>query len=245
MPRLSHYVLRQLIGPTAFFAFVLTAVVWLSQSLRLLDLVINRGQSTPTFLYLTVLMLPDLLVIILPLAFFAGALFGLNKLNSDSELVAMTAAGYSAFQLAVPVLLVGAMVTMLTYVNTLWLMPFTQRAMEQREMDIRADIGAAILTEGTFNTPAQGLTVFIRDLSPDGQIHGILVHDNRNTSHPITYIAQSGLLAQTPRGARLIMQHGTIEQSSQRGAKLSVLKFKSYVFDLDQFANAQSQGILE
>ena len=245
MPRLSHYVLRQLIGPTAFFAFVLSAVVWLSQSLRLLDLVINRGQSAPTFFYLTLLMLPDLLVIILPIAFFAGTMFGLNKLNSDSELVAMTAAGYSSFQLAVPVLMVGLMVTALTYFNTLWLMPFTQQAMEQQEINIRADIGAAILTEGTFNTPAPGLTVFIRDLSSDGQIHGILVHDNRDTAHPITYIAQSGLLAQTPMGARLIMRHGTIEQSSQRGAKLSVLKFRSYVFDLDQFANARSQGILQ
>ncbi len=245
MPRLSHYVLRQLIGPTAFFAFVLSAVVWLSQSLRLLDLVINRGQSAPTFLYLTLLMLPNLLVIILPIAFYAGTLFGLNKLNSDSELVAMTAAGYSSFQLAVPVLVVGLLVTALTYVNTLWLMPFTQQAMEQQEVNIRADIGAAILTQGTFNTPAPGLTVFIRDLSSDGQIHGILVHDNRDTAHPITYIAQSGLLAQTPKGARLIMRHGTIEQSSQRGAKLSVLKFRSYVFDLDQFANAQSQGILQ
>ena len=245
MPRLSHYVLRQLIGPTAFFAFVLSAVVWLSQSLRLLDLVINRGQSAPTFFYLTLLMLPDLLVIILPIAFFAGTMFGLNKLNSDSELVAMTAAGYSSFQLAVPVLMVGLMVTALTYFNTLWLMPFTQQAMEQQEINIRADIGAAILTEGTFNTPAPGLTVFIRDLSSDGQIHGILVHDNRDAAHPITYIAQSGLLAQTPMGARLIMRHGTIEQSSQRGAKLSVLKFRSYVFDLDQFANARSQGILQ
>ncbi len=245
MPRLSHYVLRQLIGPTAFFAFVLSAVVWLSQSLRLLNLVINRGQSAPTFFYLTLLMLPDLLVIIMPIAFFAGTLFGLNKLNADSELVAMTAAGYSSLQLAVPVLVVGLMVTALTYFNTLWLMPFTQQAMEQQEVNIRADIGAAILTQGTFNTPAPGLTVFIRDLSSDGQIYGILVHDNRNAAHPITYIAQSGLLAQTPLGARLIMRHGTIEQSSGHGANLSVLKFRSYVFDLDQFANARSQGILQ
>ena len=58
MPRLSFYVLRQLIGPVALFIFLLTCVIWLSQSLRLLDLVINRGQSAPTFFYLTLLMLP-------------------------------------------------------------------------------------------------------------------------------------------------------------------------------------------
>ena len=74
MPRLSLYVLRQLAGPVALFSFLLTSVIWLSQSLRLLELVINRGQSAPIFVYLTILILPNLLVIILPVAFFAGIL---------------------------------------------------------------------------------------------------------------------------------------------------------------------------
>lgn len=241
MPRLSNYVLSQLVGPIALFTFLLTAVVWLSQSLRLLDLVINRGQSAPTFFYLTILMLPSLLVIILPIAYFAAALYGLNKLNSDSELVAMSAAGYSRWQLASPVLAAALLVMAVSYLCSLYLMPLGQRTMKDKVMDIRADIGAAILSEGMFNTPANGLTVFIRDLSPDGHIGGILVHDDRIEKHPITYLAQSGVLAQTPAGARLIMMNGTIEQSAQSGAKLSVLKFQRYVFDLDQFAGRRGE----
>ena len=245
MSRLSLYVLRQLVGPIVLFTFLLTAVVWLSQSLRLLDLVINRGQSAPTFLYLTLLMLPSLLVIIMPIAYFAGTLYGLNKLNADSELVAMTAAGYGRWQLAMPVLAAAAVIVALTYLCTLWLMPLGQRTMKDKVMDIRADIGAAILSEGTFNTPAKGLTVFIRELTSDGHIGGILVHDNRDEAHPITYLAQSGLLAQTPAGARLIMNDGTIEQSSDSGARLSVLKFQRYVFDLNQFANHHGEAMRE
>jgi lipopolysaccharide export system permease protein len=236
MPRLSIYVLRQLAGPVALFSFLLTSVIWLSQSLRLLDLVINRGQSAPTFVYLTVLILPGLLVIILPLAYFAGTLYGLHKLNADSELVVMQASGFSRAQLAVPVLVAAVAMMVLTYLCSLYLMPLGQRAMKDKVLDISADIGAAILNEGVFNTPAEGLTVFIRELSPDGHFRGILVHDSRNALHPTTYIAESGILAQTPAGARLIMLDGTIEQSGSTGAHLSVLKFQRYVFDLDQFA---------
>ncbi|HEV2562676.1 MAG TPA: LPS export ABC transporter permease LptF [Rhizomicrobium sp.] len=239
MPRLSLYVLRQLIGPVVLFAAILTAVIWLSQSLRLLDLVINRGQSAPVFVYLTILMIPGMLVIILPLAYFGGTLFGLHKLNADSELVVMSASGYSRWQLALPVLAAAGGVVLVTYFCTLYLMPQTQRMMKDKVLDIRADIGAAILSEGAFNTPADGLTVFIRELSPDGHIAGILVHDNRDAHRPITYIAESGLLVQTPAGARLIMQDGTIEQSGEAGAQLSVLRFQRYVFDLDQFAGQQ------
>jgi lipopolysaccharide export system permease protein len=241
MPRLSIYVLRQLVGPIALFTFLLTTVIWLSQSLRLLDLVINRGQSAPTFVYLTILMLPGLLVIILPVAFFAGTLYGLHKLNADSELIAMSAAGMSRRQLLAPTLLAAGVVMIATYACSLYLMPLGQRLMNEKVFDIRADIGAAILNEGQFNTPAGGLTVFVRELSADGHMRGILVHDERDKSLPTTYLAENGMLAQTPLGARLIMIDGTIEQSRGGGNQLSILKFQKYVFDLDQFSNQQRE----
>lgn len=271
MYRLFSYVLRQLAGPVGLFMFLLTSVVWLSQSLRLLDLVINRGQSAPTFFYLTLLMLPSLLVIVLPIAYFAGTLYGLHKLNADSELTVMSAAGFSPRQLLAPVLAASAVVMVATYACSLYLMPFCQRLMKDKEIDIRADVGAAILNEGQFNTPSPGLTVFMRELTPDGVLRGVLVHDERDRLRPTTYLAESGLLAETPAGARLIMLDGTIEQGTVQGAcrhgpallgkrygnlpkcvsssgfappSLSVLKFKRYVFDLDQFAGHRQDSEL-
>ena len=237
MPRLSFYVFKQLIGPVALWVFLFTCVIWLANSLKLLDLVINRGQSAPTFIYLTILILPSLLVIILPIAFFFGILTALSKLSADSELVVMASAGFSLAQLAVPVFMAATIVMALTYWCEFELMPAGQRAMKDKVVDIRADIGAALLNEGTFNTPAKGLTVFIREIDSDGHIRGILVHDSRNPRHEITYLAESGQMAQTPQGGRLIMVDGTVEQSSAGGAHLSVLKFDRYVFDLDQFSS--------
>lgn len=242
LPKLSWYVLGQILGPVAILTLLLTGVILMTQSLRLLDLVINRGQSAPTFIYLTILVLPGLLVIILPIAFFFGALFTLSRLNSDSELVVMASAGFSQRQLAVPVFLAAGLVMALTWACALWLMPAGQQALNAKVLDIRADIGAALLNEGEFNPPAPGLTVFIRQLGNDGQIRGILVHDSRDVRRPITYLAERGVLAQTPQGARLIMFDGTVEQSAQGGKELSVLKFKSDVINLDQFAGPMRTG---
>ena len=239
MRKLFFYIMRQITGPFLLFALVLTLVVWMTQSLRMLDLVINRGQSAGIFLYLTMLILPSLLVVIAPIAFFGAALYALNKLNNDSELVVMWSAGISRFQLALPVIAASVLVMAITYSCSLYLMPLGQRTMKDKVFDIRADIGAAILREGAFTTPTDGLTVFIRELSPAGEIRGILVHDNREPKRPITYLAESGVLAQTQEGARLIMQNGDIEQGEAGGARLSVLKFERYVFDLDQYAGPQ------
>jgi lipopolysaccharide export system permease protein len=129
----------------------------------------------------------------------------------------MSAAGFSRSQLLTPVLIAAGVVMVATYFCSLFLMPFCQRLMRDKEIDIRADIGAAILNEGQFNTPAQGLTVFMRELSSDGRLRGVLVHDERDRLHPTTYLAESGVLAQTPAGGRLIMIDGTIEQSTLEG----------------------------
>jgi lipopolysaccharide export system permease protein len=242
MRRLTLYILRQIVGPFALFTVLLTLVVWLTQSLRLLDLVINRGQSAGTFAYLTLLMLPSLLVVIIPVAFFGAALYALHKLNNDSEMVVMWSAGVSRLQLAVPVLIAAGVAMALTYACALYLMPAGQREMRETVFNIRADIGAAILREGAFTVPTNGLTVFIREIRPAGEIRGIMVHDNRNPERPMTFLAESGMLAQTPDGARLIMSNGNVQQAELEGARLSVVRFDRYVFDLDQFAGTQRAG---
>ncbi len=243
VPHLSRYILRQLLGPVALLTLLLTCIILLTESLRLLDLVINRGQSGPTFLYLTSLVIPGLLVIILPIAFFIGTLLTLLRLNGDSELVVMASAGYSPRQLAVPVFIAAAIVMALTWSCALWLSPAGQRALADKVVDIRADVAGALLNEGEFNPAAPGLTVFIRQLDSNGQIRGILVHDSRDAKRPITYIAPKGVLAQTPAGARLMMFDAAVEQSSGSGQRLSVLSFKSYVLNLDQFAGATRQAL--
>ena len=236
LPRLSLYILRQLLGPVVLLAVLMTGVIWLVSILPLLDLVINRGQSAPTFLYLIMLLLPQLLMIILPIAFFFAALMTLQRLSGDSELVVMASAGYSLRQLAMPVLAAAAIVMLVTYACALWLMPAGQRILRDKLMDIRADVAGALLNEGEFNPAAPGLTVFIRQISYDGEIRGILVHNSRDKARPITYIAEKGILAQTPVGTRLIMQDGTVEQSTQGGRQLSMLSFTRYTINMDQFA---------
>jgi lipopolysaccharide export system permease protein len=234
--RLSFYLLTQLLGPVALMTFLLTSVIWLANCLQYLDLVINRGQSALTFLYLILLVLPTPLAVIMPISFFFATLITLQRLQGDSELVVMASAGYSLRQLALPVLACAAIVMALTYACVFYLMPAGQRTLRDKVLDIRADMAGALLNEGDFNTSQQGLTVFIRQLSSKGEIHGILVHDNRDRAHPVTYIAEKGILAQTPAGTRLIMVDGTIETSAQAGKQLQVLHYESHTMNLDQFS---------
>jgi lipopolysaccharide export system permease protein len=218
--------------PVLFFTFVLMGVVWLSQSLKMLDLVINQSQSAATYVYLTLLALPQLMALILPFAVLFAVVYALNRLYVESELVVMWAAGFSRWAVAGPVVVIAVIATMVAYLFNLIVMPAGMREMKNRVFEIRADLVNTFVREGSFTNPIKGLTVYVSENNPGGDIRGILVHDARNPKGIATYMAQSGLLANTPTGPRLIMNQGNVqwleggEGKSTRSTSASSIKAK-------------------
>jgi lipopolysaccharide export system permease protein len=245
MPGIQKYMYRQIVGPLLFSTFVLTGVIWLSQSLRLLDVVINQSQSVGTFMYLTLLALPQLMPLILPFAMFFAVLYALNRLYVESELVVMWAAGFSRWVVVWPILVIAVAVAAVGYFFNLVAMPAGMREMKSRVFEIRADLVNTFVREGSFTNPIKGLTVYVSENNAGGDIRGILVHDARNPKGIATYMAQRGLLANTPTGARLIMQQGNVQWLEGGGGRLKILNFERYTFDLSQFDKAQGTRIPE
>lgn len=235
MSGIPSYMFRQIGVPLLFFTFVLTGVVWLSQSLRMLDLVINQSQSAATYLYLTVLALPQLMALILPFALFCAVLYALNRLYVESELVVIWAAGFSRWAVAGPVVVIAVAATLVGYLFNLVVMPAGMREMKDRVFEIRADLVNTFVREGAFTNPIAGLTVYVGENNPGGDIRGILVHDARNPKAPATYMAQRALLANTPLGPRLIMYQGNAQWLEGGEGKLRIVAFDQNTFDLGQF----------
>lgn len=100
MPRISLYILRQLLVGTLFISMGLACVIWLTQSLRFVELIVNKGLSIGVFAHLTLLLIPNFLIVILPVSLFAVVLFTYNRLMADRELVVLRAAGVSQWGLA-------------------------------------------------------------------------------------------------------------------------------------------------
>lgn len=245
MSGIPAYIFRQIGGPLLFFTFVLTGVIWLSQSLRMLDLVINQSQSAATYIYLTLLALPSLMALILPFALFCAVLYALNRLYTESELVVIWAAGFSRWAVAGPVLMIALVAMIIGYLFNLVVMPAGMREMKDRVFEIRADLVNTFVREGAFTNPIAGLTVYVGENNMGGDIRGILVHDARNPKGIATYMAQRGLLANTPSGPRLIMFQGNVQWLEGGVGRLKILGFEKYTFDLGQFDKQRDDSARE
>ena len=238
MPRYQRYLLRQLVGPFLFVTLGLTAVVWLSQSLRIIDLIVNKGLSFGAFLLMSMLVLPTFLSAILPIAFFCSLLFVYNRLTIDSELVCLRAAGVSQWSLAKPALMMATIIAVVAYAIGMYVMPISHREFKERQFVLRSEHSAFLLEEGSFNSLTEGVTVYIRDRE-GGSLNGILVHDAREQESPITMMAERGLLVQTDQGPRFILFNGHRQQIDRDSTRLSLLNFERYTMDLGEFAQRQ------
>jgi len=235
MTRISRYVMRQILGPLGFFLGVLTAIVWLFESLSFLDLLINKGQSLEVFLRFAGFITPSVLGVVLPIALLCAVIYGLNRLKNDSELVVIWASGMSRWSVARPVIVVALLITALLYALSLELTPSGQRAFRHLAYELREDLASALLQEGKFNTPTDDLTIYIRERRSADELGGILVHDTREPDAPVTYMAEQGRLVREADAPRIVMANGTVQRIDPKTGGVSILDFDRYNFDLSQF----------
>jgi lipopolysaccharide export system permease protein len=236
MTRIDRYILRQLALGLLAVTAGLAALVWLTQSLRFIELVLDRGLSLAVFVELTSLMLPGFIAVILPITTFIVVLFTYVRMNTDREIVVMRAAGLSQLRLARPGLAVALLAVAIGYGLNLWLVPLSHGAFRMWQFEIRNQMAAILLQEGVFSSVGNDLTVYARARDRDGHLRGILVHDERDAGQPVTIIAAEGRIITTAQGPRVVLRDG-VRQQLERAApgqprRLTVLSFSENSLDL-------------
>jgi lipopolysaccharide export system permease protein len=238
MRGITRYILRQSVAIMLFVAASFTAAVWLVQSLRLIDLIVNRGLSVGTFVYLAILILPRFVDVVLPIAVFIAVLFVYNRLLAESELVVMRAAGMSPTALAQPALLTGLIGMLVLLSFSVYFLPTANRSFKDLQFEIRNRFASVLLQDGIFNTLSDSLTIYLRARDPNGELLGLIIHDTRDPTRPITIVAERGAFVDTDEGPRVLMVNGSRQQYDRTTGKLSVLSFEKYTLDLAAFRDA-------
>lgn len=240
MTLLDRYLFRQLALALLAVTVGLAALVWLTQSLRFIELVLDRGLSLAVFFELTSLLLPSFFSVILPITTFIVMLFVHLRLAGDRELVVMRSAGLSNWQIARPALALGLLVVAVMALLNFWLVPLSHTAFRQWQFEIRNQLVGVLVQEGVFSTLGNDLTVYARKRDPDGTLRGIMVHDQREAGGAVTILAQAGRIGQGADGPRVTLYDG-VRQQMEKGAsgappRLTVLSFSENSVDLARVA---------
>lgn len=232
MSRFDRYMLSQLMVMFGFFSLVLAMVYWVNRAVLLFNHLIGDGQSVRIFVELTALTLPNVIRIMLPLSAFAASVYVMNRMSNESELVVAQSAGLSPFRLARPALAFGVVVALLVALLSNILVPASQAGLAERQAVMARNITARVLTEGKFIHPSEGVTLFIRQITPLGEMRDVFLSDARRPGQRTTYSARRALLVKVSGGTKLVMFDGTAQTLTLANRKLAVTRFQSSTYDI-------------
>ncbi len=231
----DRYVLKNLAVAMLFIAATLAVVVFLTQSLRFLELVMESGASGATFWIITFLAMPRFFEIILPIALMAGVVFIYNRMSADSELVAIRAAGVAPLALARPAIILAVFVTCFLWAITMWISPKALSGMQHMRQIIKAQVSALLFREGVFNQAGTGLTVYMRERTAEGELRGLMIHDSRDkAANPSTVLARRGVIVMDEKGEQVVVYDGSRQEYDRGENILHRLNFDRYTLDLPE-----------
>ncbi len=240
MARFDRYMLSQLMVLFGFFSLVLVLVYWINRAVVLFDQLIADGQSAGVFLEFTALSLPSVMRLALPLAAFAAAVYVTNRMSTESELTVVQAAGYSPFRLARPVFYFGVIVALMMSVLMHFLVPMSSARLEVRQTEIAQNVTARLLTEGQFIEPVNGVTFYIREITPAGELLDIFLSDTRSEDEQITYTAAKAFLVRENATTQLVMINGMVQTLRGPDQRLFTTSFADFAYNISNLIGETS-----
>jgi lipopolysaccharide export system permease protein len=237
MGSIDKYIFRTTLASFALVLVSLTGVIWITQALRGIDLMTSQGQTIITFLGITSLVIPALVLIIAPISLMIAISHTLNKLATDSEIIVLNAAGFSPFRLFRPFFFATCVVALMVAFIASYLAPDGMRRLSQWDADITADVLANILQPGRFAQLDQNLTIRIRERQPGGVLAGIFVDDRRDPKERVSIVADHGTVLKNGNSSFLILEDGNLERFEIGKRDPALVAFGRYAFDMSKFSN--------
>lgn len=242
MRKLTRYIFGQLLFTILAVTLVLTCIVWLIQTLRYIDLIANKGIPILLFLEMVGYLIPNIFVIIIPIAILIAVLFTYNKLIADHELMVMQGAGMGYWQLAKPSIIISLFFTFFLYLITIYFLPFSFRKHRDIVMALRQESLASLVSVGQFNT-FEKYTVYVHHQDAQGNLLGILIYNATQEDKPLLFMAEKGILFnKDAEGAHLLLMNGSRQEKDLTTGKPSTLYFDQYVIDTKEKTPANQKG---
>ena len=236
MGSIDRYIFRTTLASFALVLVSLTGVIWITQALRGINLMTSQGQTILTFLGLTSLVIPALVLIIAPIALMISISHTLNKLATDSEIIVMNAAGFSPFRLFRPFVLATVVVSIIVAFIAAYLAPDGMRRIKQWDAEITADVLTNVLQPGRFAQLDQNLTIRIRERQPGGLLVGIFIDDRRDPKERVSIVADHGTVVKSGTNSFLVLEDGNLQKFEAGKRDPAMVAFARYAFDMSKFS---------
>jgi lipopolysaccharide export system permease protein len=235
MKIIDRYLIREIFPSFMMGIIVFTFVILMSQFLRLVEMIMNKGVGILPALRLIIYLLPSILVLTIPMAVLLGSMVAFGRMSADNEITALKTGGYSLFRLALPPFFFSLAAMALTFQLIGTALPLGNQAFRNLMFEIvrgKASIG---LRERVFNDDFDGLIIYINEIpvSANPVMKGIMIHDYRGEMEKprreaVTIFSEEGWLVSDEESNHVVfrLRNGSIHSLGKNKEKYQQLRFK-------------------
>ncbi|MEI7494245.1 MAG: LptF/LptG family permease [Alphaproteobacteria bacterium] len=234
----SSYILKRLCASIGVLATILVVLLWLTQSLKFIEVIVNHNVSLQGYFSLIVYLLPDMFVKVAPVCTLIGALLAYGKLTLDNELQVMQALGKSPWQILHPGMVLAGFLTLSLLFLNIFTIPNAYRAFRAQEFQLRNQFSSSIVRDGSFNV-IKSLTIFVEKRRSAKEFEGVFIHDTgehseKKAKKPYTIFAKEGILKKINNQYVLVLHNGT-RQEKDNNDTVQSFEFDELVYNFDSF----------
>jgi LPS export ABC transporter permease LptF/LPS export ABC transporter permease LptG len=203
---IARYVVKAALPYVLLSLLLLTAVLLTQQSGRFAELALSADLPLSLAAQITAALLPSVLVLTLPVAVLAGIVIGFARMGSDSEVVALRAAGVGTWSLLWPALVIGLLATMAA--TFLHLREAPQAARDLRRAALQGALRKLESPVGprTFNTEIPGYVIYVRDGNKAlGSWSRVFIYAQQKDGSTRVVTARSGRIDSSGEKAELVL----------------------------------------
>ncbi len=204
---IERYVLRSIFPYIIASLLLLTATLFAQQTGRYFDTIFH-GVMPSTFVYaLALAVLPSVCVFTIPMAVLSGTIIGLARMSSDSELVAMSAAGINKWKVLWPALALGLIATIATFVLNMSEVPRAQQQL--RSVALRSALYKldSPVEPRTFTSDVPGHVIYVRDGDKSrGEWGRVFIHSQEQDQSTSLITARAGRIDSSAEKSELVLE---------------------------------------
>jgi lipopolysaccharide export LptBFGC system permease protein LptF len=232
--KLGYYFIKEFLKNYLSILFAFGLIIWITQAVRLLDLIGEEGNSIKTYFLYIISIMPKFFSRISLIIFFISFVVTISKFEDHNELRALWFSGLEKKKFINYLLRSSILLILVIVIIRCFVVPYFSNY--SRYILLNTGIGAIgpLLKQNNFNNPLKKITIYVGNKNQINELEDIILfEDNENVKK--TIIAKSGAVINQNNKNLLVLVEGSIQEESI-DKKISILNFDKITLDLSQYS---------
>lgn len=208
---ISKYLLQNFLPYFIFSWLLLSVILFVQQASRYSDIFFNTILPKNLVWQLSLALIPNVIAFTAPMAVLIGVIIGLSKMQGDSELVAIRAAGIGNLRITIPIIFIGILLSLFAFFINLKGVPFAAQIVRKVALQTALYKLESPLEPGVFNTEIKGFTIFVKNVNfENGTWEDIFIINEDKNKQVRLITSKSGKIASNEKNSELVLDNANI-----------------------------------